>query len=96
MVENKFKNMLLSIINKYLPQAKVYLFGSRATEEFYEGSDIDIAVDCGKIVDYDMMMKIKRNISESDIPFFVDVVDINNVDEIMRSQILKYGIVWKK
>ena len=38
----QYKEILLSIVLKYLPTAKIYLFGSRACNEHRQGSDIDI------------------------------------------------------
>ena len=40
----KYKNIILPIIIKYIPQAKVILYGSRARQDAREGSDIDIIV----------------------------------------------------
>lgn len=95
MLSDKYKNILITIIRKYLPECKIYLFGSRATGDQTKYSDVDIAIDSGEVLDLNIIGKIKSEIEESKIPFFVDLVDLNNVDNRMRDQILKYGVLWK-
>jgi len=94
-VSEKYKNMLIKIIEKYMPKGKIYLFGSRAKKEHPLHSDIDIAIDAGEKLNLALMGKIKDGIKESRIPFFVDVIDFNNVDDKMQSQVLEDGILWK-
>lgn len=90
----KYKNELIAIINKHLPDAKIYLFGSRARGTHNLGSDIDIAVDIGVPINWSALGALKEDIVESNIPLFVDIVDINNVSEDMKKQIKKDGILW--
>ena len=91
----KFKDILLTIIEKYLPNCKVYLFGSRASKTNTPHSDIDLAIDNLTEIDISILGKIKDEIEESTVPFFVDVVDIHSVNDTMRKQILKHGKLWK-
>ncbi len=95
MIEEKYKKQIISIIEKYLPNCKIYLFGSRAIGDFYEGSDVDISIDNGEKVSYEISFKIRSELEESTIPFFVDIIDINNIGDEMKNQILKHRIVWK-
>lgn len=90
----KYKNDLIAIINKHLPNAKIYLFGSRARGTHNPGSDIDIAVDTGAPINWSILGELKEDIVESNIPLFVDIVDINNVSEDMKKQIKKDGVLW--
>lgn len=89
-----YKNEILAIITKHVPRAKIYLFGSRAKKTNHPGSDIDIAVDAGFVLDRHLIGDIKEEIENSTIPFFVDVVDLQAVSEQMRDQILKDGVLW--
>ncbi len=95
MIEEKYKKILIKIIEKHLPNCKIYLFGSRAQKKHPETSDIDIALDTGNKIDIGIIGKIKDNLIESYIPYFVDIVDTNMTTEIMKTQILKNGIIWK-
>ncbi len=95
MVLEKYKDILIKIVNKHLPECKIYLFGSRVTDDHPKFSDIDIAIKSEKALELNVMGKIKDEVEESRIPLFVDVVDFHNVDDKMRDQILKYGVLWK-
>ena len=94
-LSESYKQDLLAIITKYLPVAKVYLFGSRARREQRPGSDIDIALDAGKQIDAITLMRIKNDIEESKIPVFVDVIDLHNVSDDFKNFITKDLIPWK-
>jgi len=92
----EYKKTLLSIIHKFLPNCKVYLFGSRARKEHDEGADIDLSLDNEDPIDLNVIYKIKNEIEESTIPLFVDIVDINNADEAIKKEIENEGILWEK
>lgn len=88
------KPTLIRIITTYLPEAKIYLFGSRARKDYSSTSDIDIAIDIKKKIDSVVLSAIKENIEESSIPFTVDVIDLNNVSEDFKNEILKDAVIW--
>jgi predicted nucleotidyltransferase len=92
----KYKYIILPIITKYLPNAKVILYGSRARKDAKEGSDIDIALDAHKKIDGLTMSMINGDLEESNLPICFDVVDFKAVSQHMQEEILKDGIVWKK
>jgi len=94
-VDSDYKKIILDIITKYIPHAKIILFGSRARKDSKEGSDIDIALDNGKKIEPHLMVTIKTDIDESSLPIYFDIVDVHNTSERMKQQILKDGIVWK-
>lgn len=93
-IAEKYKKILLDIVLKKLPNCKVYLFGSRATKTSHAGSDIDLAIEAKTKIDMGTIGNIKEEIENSNIPFFVDIVDINNVSTEMKKQILKDSILW--
>lgn len=95
MIKNEYKNLLLCIIHKYLPESKVYLFGSQATGKATDSSDIDIALDSGKAIDYTIILSILAEIDETIIPMKVDVVDLHGVQESFRQVIMNEGVLWK-
>jgi len=88
------KQKLIEIITKHLPLAQVYLFGSRARNDNSLRSDIDIAIDNKSKIDNLMLSNIREEIEESTIPFTVDIVDLNNISEDLKTQILKDKIKW--
>ena len=94
-MEKKYKKVLLNIIKKYLPNSKVYLFGSRATKKHREGSDIDLAIDNEKSLELKTIFRIQNEIEKTSIPLFVDIVDLNTASENLKNEIKKEGILWK-
>jgi predicted nucleotidyltransferase len=89
-----YKKILLAIILKHLPRCKIYLFGSRARNSHNQGADVDIALDAGAPLELKTIFKIKNEIEETNIPVFVDVIDVYSVSEEMKKQIKKDGILW--
>jgi len=96
MVPENYKPELLSIIARYAPQCKVYLFGSRATDQHSCYSDIDIALDNGQLIPANIFGNIRDAITSSNIIYFVDIVDLHAVSSIMKVDIEKTGVLWKK
>ena len=92
----KYKNIIMPIIERYVPEAKVILYGSRARGDFKEGSDIDIALDMGSKIDSSLISNITWDLEDSDLPIFFDIVDFSKMTENMKKNILKDGVVWKK
>jgi len=92
----KYKKTLLDIIYEFLPHCRVYLFGSRVRKDHDEGADIDLALDNNKPIDLRIIFKINDKIEESTIPLFVDIVDINNSDQLIKKEIEGEGILWER
>lgn len=92
----KYRNIILPIITKHLPNAKVILYGSRARKDAREGSDIDVALDMGKKIDHTVFNKILSDLEGSRLPINYDIVDLYTVSEHMQKEILKDGIIWKE
>lgn len=94
-LDEKIKNKIIGLITVLLPNAKIYLFGSRAIKTNKDTSDIDIALDAGEELPNRIVYEIESVLNATDIKYLIDVVDINIVDDLMKEQILKNGILWK-
>lgn len=92
-IENK--DQIIKLIEVLFPQAKIYLFGSRARGDYSETSDIDIAIDDGKPFSMTQKGQIISMIDALNIPQKVDIVDFNRIPSALKENILKEGIVWK-
>lgn len=94
-VDKETKDKIIAIISALVPQAKIYLFGSRARNKYSKSSDIDIAIDAGETLrraDVDELVSI---FSATNIMERIDVVDVNQVSQDMRDSIKQEGILWK-
>ncbi len=69
------------ILRTHLPAGvKVWVFGSRATWTTKDSSDLDLAVEGDASLDHGVMVGLEIAFEESDLPYTVDVVDLNLVD----------------
>ena len=74
---------------------KTWLFGSRATGNAGNFSDIDIALDAGgNPVPRDLLTLLSCALEESHIPFRVDIVDMHSVSPAVRKSIEMEGELW--
>ncbi len=94
-LNEKDKKKIIGILLVLVPDARIYLFGSRARGTNAEYSDIDIALDVGSRIPVKVIDEAKAMLAESNIPYKIDIVDIFQVGEVMRNQILKERIIWK-
>lgn len=86
----KWQNIIKNEVKKVLPNATIFLFGSRSRGENLQYSDIDIALRTqDEIIDHKKLALIKFNIEETSIPYKVDLVDLNNISEVFLSEIEK-------
>ncbi|MBN2267332.1 MAG: nucleotidyltransferase domain-containing protein [Candidatus Babeliaceae bacterium] len=90
----QFYPQIYTIVRRHFPQARIYLFGSRATHKNRPGSDIDIAIDNGSTVDFATLLKVWGELDESNIPYKVDLVDLQASSESFRQEIFKKGVLW--
>ena len=93
-LQTKYKEQLIEIIHKYLPNAIIYLFGSRAIDKEKAGSDIDIALDIGQEIPRNLILKILNDIDDTSIPMKIDLIDMHVVQENLKKDILREGIKW--
>lgn len=88
------KHKITALITALLPNAKIYLFGSRARGTHSPNSDIDIAIDAGKALPIVTIDEAKSIMAASNLIYHVDVVDMHSIAEDMRTAILQEGILW--
>jgi predicted nucleotidyltransferase len=92
------KKELEKIIRAHLPSCKIMLYGSRARKTNKPGADYDIALDTGtgERIPFMTICAILSDIEDSEIPFFVDVVDVNSVSKEFLTSIQKDFVLWKQ
>ena len=82
-------NIVKAILKKYLPDAcKVYVFGSRVTEQARKYSDLDLAIDNqGSALSLPQRALLEEAFQESLLPYKVDVLDWNSISDSFKTQI---------
>ena len=86
---------IIKLLTVIFPEAKIYLFGSRARGDFQEHSDIDIALDGKRKLESIEVGQAREMLNASNIPLKIEVVDLHRVPEAMKQNILREGIEWK-
>lgn len=86
---------IIKVIEIFFPNAKIYLFGSRAKNTHTVTSDIDIAIDAGEPMGMLERGQINSMLDALNLPQNIDVVDFQRAPEALRANILREGILWK-
>ena len=73
---------------------RVWLFGSYAQGTVSRHSDIDIAVEAIGPVDRARLSDLIEALEDSNIPYYVDVVEVPAADTDYRAELEKTGIPW--
>jgi uncharacterized protein len=92
----QYRDIVIPIILKYLPDVKILLFGSRARCDERGSSNIDIALDAGYAIDEDTMSHILTDMKESELPIAFNIVDFNTVSAKIQETILEDAVTWYK
>ncbi|KLO23534.1 hypothetical protein X275_02250 [Marinitoga sp. 1197] len=77
--KKKLRKDLIKIFSNNKKIKKVVLFGSRAKENFKNGSDIDIAL-YGEVLNINDIVSIQVEIEKLEIPYGIDLIIYNKID----------------
>jgi len=93
-IETQEKDKIIGILKVLFPEAKIYLYGSRARGEQQEFSDIDLAIDAGAPIALYDMNEAKSLLAETNIVYNFDLVDMHNIPDALCERINKEAILW--
>lgn len=83
-------------VNRLLPGARVWLFGSRALGKEQRRSDFDLAVQPGAETPESALWEFEDAIkADLEIIYPVDVVDFRMAPAELREKVQREGILWK-
>lgn len=90
-------DIIKDILAKFLPDdCKIWVFGSRAKFTTRFNSDLDLAIDCNEIISPKILYDLKEELTQSRLPYTVDIVDINKIDIDFKKIILHHAIAFPK
>jgi uncharacterized protein len=82
------RRLVLNILRAHLPpNTKAWVFGSRATGRARLYSDLDLAIDAGRRLTLDETARLSEALSDSDLPYRVDLIDWQGIDDRWRRTI---------
>ena len=73
---------------------EVYLFGSQATGQAGDISDIDVAVSPLKKLPVGLLSRIRQEFEESNVPYQVDLVDLSRMGNEWLERVRAEGVRW--
>jgi len=80
--------ILDAALRAHLPEgARAYVFGSRAHGGARQYSDLDLALEWDRPLGLDIIGRIAEALSESDLPYKVDIVDLATVEPAFKARI---------
>jgi amidophosphoribosyltransferase len=81
------RSIVQRIISTRIPGRPVFAFGSRTNGKAGRRSDLDLAIGGSCALSLSEEVNLKEDFSESDLPIFVDVVDLNVISPEFRTHI---------
>ncbi len=96
-LEDRHVEFIKDMLKKHIsnPEAKFYIFGSRAKGKNRPYSDVDIAIDCPDLT-LDRKLKLESDFENSTFPYEVDIVDLNTIKEsfknIIKDDLVEFNI----
>jgi type I restriction enzyme S subunit len=79
--------IVADILHKHVPDREVWAFGSRAKRTNWTNSDLDLAIITDAPLSWDVRGDLTEDLSESDLPFRVDILDWATTRENFRDLI---------
>jgi uncharacterized protein len=67
-----------------VPEKSIYVFGSRAIGTSKPAADLDLAIDIGHPLSHEQLSMLADAFEESDLPYRVDLVDLQSVEPNFR------------
>ena len=96
LLKDEYRNMLFDIFDSYCPKAEIWVYGSRINGNAHEGSDLDLVVKSFND-EKKSLSELKELISNSNIPFLVDINEYTSLPQNFCSEIdKKYLVFYKK
>jgi predicted nucleotidyltransferase len=87
--------MLTDIFKAHCPSAEIWAYGSRVGGDAHDGSDLDLAIKTlgeAEITAYEL----KEIITESNIPFLIDLFEFDKLPESFQKEIERnYVVIYK-
>lgn len=98
-VDEKYVMQITMMLKMYLPAGvRVFVCGARAKGAAKLDSDLNLAVDySGKALDPSLLSKLSSAFEDSEIPFWVEIVDLNTISEgflnNIKGDLVELGVV---
>ncbi len=89
----KLRQMLLEALKG--EQVRIVLFGSRTKPNPRPGADVDIGIIPKGRWNSSKLTLLREKLENSNIPYKVDLVDLDQTSKTFQKQALKEFVIWK-
>ncbi len=91
----RYLEMVQAILNRHLPTAEVWAYGSRVSGDCHDASDLDLVVRNPAALDVALsgLPDLKDALVESNLPIRVDLVEWARIPESFRREIERAYVV---
>jgi predicted nucleotidyltransferase len=87
------RRTIQTVLSNYAEVETAILYGSRATDRFRPGSDVDILL-TGQHLTHRTVLDILSDFDDSDLPYIFDIVTENSLDADVKKEIDKTGKIF--
>lgn len=96
-LREKDKSRLLALLDLHVPDAAVWVYGSRVKGQAHDGSDLDIVLRSRDLLPIPraQIHRLREALSESSIPILIDVEDWAKLPASFHAEILNQYVVLK-
>lgn len=95
-LENSQREEILNYCRVFVPEAAVYVFGSRAAGGATPRSDLDLALEAENALPLEKIYQLKNVFVNSNLPFRVDIIDLNAVTPDFREVVERQAVLLKE
>lgn len=93
-ITEKEKTKIIQLIRAIVPNVTIILFGSQARNNATPSSDIDLALDAGRILSGAEYTEIIGVLDGTNFPYNFDIVDLHKASGAIKKSIQEEGIRW--
>lgn len=88
MLTDDQRRMVCDVLDQVIPDAEVWLFGSRATGRSRPFSDLDLLIASPARLTWTQRAALRDGFEASDLPFRVDVVEADGLADGMAARVM--------
>lgn len=96
-LELDVRDKIIHLCKAIIPDASIFLYGSRSRGDYAESSDIDLALKANRPISYFEISELKDVLSASNISYTISIIDFASItDEKFKKNIEKEMVLWQK
>lgn len=89
-------NTVKNILNCFIPNNAVWVFGSRITGHYKKFSDLDLVIINDELLDFKIYAQLLEAFDESDLTFKIDLLEWANLSDSWREKIQENYMVFPR